>query len=257
VRSSFPEFAGYGSSPSMRRKSLSLLALALVMVPSLAVGYVQPADSILASAAARRARIGFSTIVAEGTYEQGDQRFPVWEAIKAGKAHRVELRKPDLTEVVLTIEGRRWRFATGKPAGQPERISADLIMTFVGRPESDPGGRQGILFLKRHKIDEEEVNLGRLDDRIAYVIGAKPWEVDKPQLWIDKEYLVPTRLITKADDGAMIDVRLRGWGSGPVSEWYPRRIETWRNGQMVDAYTYHRAMLNESLEPSLFEPPSK
>jgi hypothetical protein len=217
---------------------------------------VQPADAILANVGARRARIGFSTIVAEGTVEMGEQRFPVWEAIKAGKARRVEYRKPEGTEVELTTEGKRWRFATGKPAGQPERISSDLFLTFLARLDGDPGGRNGILFLKRHQIDSEVVNLGRMDRRIAYVIGAHAWELDKPQLWIDKEYLVPTRWIRKAEDGAMEDVRLTGWGSGSTDEWYPRRIEVWRNGQLVEATTYDRARLNESVESSLFEPPS-
>jgi hypothetical protein len=256
VGPSFPEFAGYGSSPSMRRKSLGVCALALVMFPSLAAATMPAADGILASAASRRARIGFSTIVAEGHYEQGDQRVPVWEAIKAGKAHRIEYRKPDATEVVLTMGDKRWRFANGKPAGQPERVTADLIMTFLAKPEPDPGGRHGMLFLKRHKIDELSVNLGRMQKRIAYVIGGKSWEQDKPQLWIDKELMVPTRLITKADDGAMVDTRLLDWGSGSTDEWYPRRIETYRNGTLVEAYTYDRAKLNVSVEASLFEPPT-
>ncbi len=240
----------------MRRKSLILSALALVSVPSIAVAYVQPADAILASAAARRARIAFHTIVAEGTYEQGDQRIPIWEAIKAGKAHRIEYRKPGGTEVDLTVDSRRWHFTPGKPAGAPERVPGDLFMTFIARPDTDPGGRQGILFLKRHKIDEEVVSLGRVDKRIAYVIGARPWEDTRPQLWIDKEMMVPTRLITKADDGAVVDTRLLGWGSGSTDEWFPQRIEVYRNGQLVEAYTYQRAVLNQSLEPSLFEPPA-
>ena len=158
--------------------------------------------------------------------------------------------------MVLTTDGKRWRFAAGKPAGPPERISSDLFLTFLARLDGDPGGRNGILFLKRHQIDSEAVSLGRIDKRIAYVIGGRSWETDKPQLWIDKEYLVPIRLITKGEDGAMIDVRLLGWGSGSTDEWYPRRIETWRNGTLVEATTYDRARLNDSLEPSLFEPPS-
>jgi hypothetical protein len=240
----------------MQRKSLSILALALVLAPSIAVAYVQPAEAILAAAAARRAKIGFTTIVAEGTYEQGEQRIPVWEAIKANKAHRVEYRKPDGAEVILTVESRRWRFTGGKSAGQPERVNADLFMTFLARPDLDPGGRLGMLFLKRHGIGEE-VSLGRsTDKRVAYVIGAKAWETDKPSLWIDKEILVPLRLITKAEDGALIDIRLIGWGSGSTEEWYPRRVETYRNGQLLDATTYDRATLNATVDASVFEPPS-
>jgi outer membrane lipoprotein-sorting protein len=228
----------------MTRKSPAILALALMVAPSIAAAYMPAADGILSSVAARRARIGFSTIVAEGHYEQGDQRVPVWEAIKAGKARRIEYRKPAGTEVVVTTNGRR------------NSALADLIMTFLARSDPDPGGRQGLLFLKRHKIDELEVSLSRQQKRISYVIGAKPWETEKPQLWIDKEMLVPARLITKDDDGATLDIRLLDWGAGSTDEWYPRRIETYRNGQLAETYTYERAKLNEALAPSLFEPPS-
>jgi hypothetical protein len=54
----------------------------------------------------------------------------------------------------------------------------------------------------------------------------------------------------------MVDTRLLDWGSGSTDEWYPRRIETYRNGTLVEAYTYDRAKLNESVEASLFEPPT-
>jgi hypothetical protein len=54
----------------------------------------------------------------------------------------------------------------------------------------------------------------------------------------------------------MLDIRLLDWGAGSTDEWYPRRIVTYRNGQLVEAYTYDRAKLNQSLEASLFEPPS-
>lgn len=257
---SFPAFARYGSSACMRRKSLPAWALTLaagMTVPAIALAYILPADAILASVAARRARIDFSTLVAEGTLQNGDgARVPVWEAIRAGKAHRVEHRGEERTEVILTVDKKRWRFTLGQPPGPPERVTADLIMTFLGTPARDPGGRRGILFLKRHKIDEDVVSLDRLGGQIAYVIGAKPWEGEKPQLWIDKEFLLPIRLITEGKDGSTLDVRLLGYGSGATGEWYPRRIQTYRNGELIETVTYDSAELNTNLDDGLFEPPS-
>lgn len=257
---SFPAFARYGSSAFMRRKSLPVWALTLaaaVAAPAVALAYILPADAILSSVAARRARIDFSTLVAEGTRQNGDGvRIPVWEGIRAGKAHRIEHRGPDQTDVILTVDKKRWRFTLGQPPGTPERVTADLIMTFLGTPARDPGGRRGILFLKRHKIDEDVISLDRLKGRIAYVIGAKPWEEEKPQLWIDKEFLLPIRLLTKGDDGSTVDVRLLGYGSGATGEWFPRRIETYRNGDLVESVTYDSAELNTNLDDALFEPPS-
>jgi hypothetical protein len=235
---------------------LALGMLTAIAWPTDAAAYLLPSDAILSIVASKRAGIGFTTLVAEGVRTAGGERAKVWEGIRAGKAHRIELERPGATDVVLTIDGKRWKFQLGKKAGPPEKVKADLIMTFLGTPEKDPGGKRGILFLKRYEIDDEIVSLDRQNDRIAYVIGAKPWEDDKPQLWIDKEYMLPTRLMVKEDDGTALEMRLLDFGSGATGEWYPRRIETYRNGQLVESTTYSSANLNLALEDSLFEPPS-
>lgn len=238
--------------------AVTSIALLVLLVPASSLGYILPAQAILSKISARRAEIGFRTLVAKGTYQEGDQPpHPIWEAIRANEARRVEHDVDGEERVVLTVGAKRWRFDLGEPAGTPERVAHDLILEFVADTERDRGAERALAFCEKHGIDTEVVSLARQEGHIAYVIGAKPWESDKPQLWVDKRYHVPIRLVTKdARSGVVSEVRLLGFGSEITSEWYPRRIEHWENGVLVRSTTYSSVSLNEKLEPKLFAPPS-
>jgi hypothetical protein len=204
----------------------------------------------------RRAEIGYTTLIAEGTYQRGDApAMQVWEGLRANRAHRIERRDGTNTEVTLTIPGKHWRFKAGERAPAPARSAGDLMFTFFAHTERDNGRTSA--FLRAHDIDENVVSLSRLDHRVAYVIGAKPWETNKPQLWIDKELLAPIRLIdVEKSSGAVTDTRLLGVGSPVSGEWYPQKIEVWQNGKLVESTTYTKIRLNEEINEDLFKPPS-
>lgn len=230
---------------------------AVVTLASSAFAYILPAEAILNAVARRRAEIGFSTIVVEGTFQRGDggPSLQVWEAIKANRAHRAERRDGTNTEVALTLPGKHWSFKAGERAGAAQKWPGDLIFTFFGSTEKDSARTSQ--FLRAHDIDENVVSLSRLDKRVAYVIGAKAWEENKSQLWIDKDLNLPIRLIqVDKNSGAVTDTRLLGVGSAVTGEWYPQRIEVWQNGKLVEATTYTSARLNEEVSEDLFKPPS-
>lgn len=239
-----------------RSTPFALVALAGVIAPATALAYLLPAEVIFSGAAKRRADIAFSTIVVEGTYQRGDAPpVRVWEAIREGKAHRVERKSDAGTEVLLTVPGKRWSFKLGERS-KAERWPSDLILDFLGTADKDGGGQRGVAFLKQRGIDADEVSLARQDKRPCYVIGAKPWEPTKPQLWIDKSLLVPVRLVEVDKNGSVTETRLLGIGSEVTNEWFPRRIEVWRDGKLVEATTYTSARLNEEVSEDLFRPPS-
>lgn len=243
----------------MARKSViaaALIATAITLEP-LAFAYILPAEVILSTMAKRRAEIAFTTIVAEGTYQRGSgPPLAVWEAIQAGLAYRRERKGPNGTEVALTTQSRRWTFKLGEKAPPPVKIAGDLFLTFIGASEKDSGGARGHAFLRALGIDESVVSLARLDKRVAYIIGAKPWEPKKPQLWVDKEFFVPTRLIEVDKQGSVTDTRLLGFGSATTGEWYPARVEVWRDGNLIEATNYSSAQLNEEVAEELLKPPS-
>jgi hypothetical protein len=238
-------------------KSVAALALAgLVFIPLVASAYLLPADAILSTAARKRAELAFTTIVAEGTFQRGDgPPLQVWEAVRANKAHRIERRDGNNTEVALTVPGKRYSFKTGERAPAPQKSNGDLIFTFFASTEREPGRTSQ--FLRAHDIDDNVVSLSRLDGRVAYVIGAKPWELNKSQLWIDKDLFLPIRLIhVDRQSGSVTDTRFLGVGSALTSEWFPQRIELWKDGKLVESTTYSSARLNEEVSEDLFRPPA-
>lgn len=243
----------------MPRKGLVVVIalLAITTFSSIAFAYILPADAILSSVAKRRGKIALESIVVEGTLEVGPNApHAVWEALVPGKAHRVEHKLADKTIVTTTIGARRWTHALGERAPRPEIVTDDLWMTFIGAPESDAGGKRGLAFCERLKIDTSVVSLSRLDKRVAFVIGAKPWETNKPQLWIDKKLRVPVRLIRVDASGNVIDQQLHGFGSPVTGEWYPRHYEVYENGTLKERITYDQVEINEPVEPALLAPPS-
>lgn len=235
----------------------AVTALILVGVEGQALSYLLPAEAILASIAVRRDAIGFDTLVAEGSYQKGNEApVQVWEAIRANKAHRVERKREGNTEITLTVGARRWRYQLGDKGVAPSKADADLVMTFLANTDRDPGAARAVNFCKRLGIDLDVVSLGRLDGRPAFIIGAKPWEPNKPQIWVDKQFRVPVRLVQVDASGLVTDTQLHGFGSPATSEWYPNRVEVWQNGQKVETTIYERAQLNLPVDDKLIAPPS-
>lgn len=247
------------AAPSISTLSATIVAVHVVLAPCSSLAYILPADAVLNAVATRRAQLGFSSIVAEGTYRgvDGTPEQIVWEAAVPGKGHRVERRGPTGTTVILTHGTKRWAYSVGAPATPAAKISPDILTAFLFTSSKDSGSERGSAFLRAYGIDAEIVSLARLEERVVYVIGAKPWESEKPQLWIDKEYSVPTRLITiDKSTGVTSDLRLLEYGSASTGEWYPRRIELWRAGKLIESTVYKSARLNEPVDANLFRPPS-
>jgi hypothetical protein len=242
--------------PHAKKAAALAAGLCVALAVSSARAYILPADAILGSVAKRRESLGFTSLVVEGFRRRGSSdtaEDQVWEAILPGVGHRQEIRGVDGTTVVLTLGQKRWVFKEGeRPQGVKTKPS--LVTSFLARTD---GKLEGRAFLSAYGIDSEVVSLSRIDKQIAFVIGAKPWEPDKAQLWIDKSFRVPVRLV-EADPKTKetIDIQMTGYGSAQTGEWWPRVIEVRKNGQLVESTTYTEAKVNEPVDPALFKPPS-
>jgi hypothetical protein len=243
----------------MRRASsvsaAAALAGALGAWPAPARAYILPAPDILEKVAERRAELSASTLVAQGYVPGTDPVVKVSTAIRPGRGLRTELRGPDGVTVELLLGRDRWRYARGAPPGRPERVPAAPLLALLGTSRRDPGGQRGRALLARMRVDPEVVSLARFDGRPVYVIGAGPGELDRPQLWIDKRYLVPVRWLVEARRGTLEDVRLYGYGQPTTGPWFPERIETWRGGERARVIVYTDAKINAPLERGTFAPP--
>lgn len=239
----------------MRIAAPLAVVLAVTGVAQVAAAYILPADAILGSVARRREGLAFKSIVVSGVTRRGvsGPEQDVWEAIVPGGIHRREVRTAERTDVTLTAGSRRWTWREGDKAAA-SRITPDPIVVFLAQTSAE--NRDGRALLEAYGIDTDVVSLSRLDRTVAYVIGAKPWEPAKPQLWIDKSYRVPLRLIVvDPKTGDTTDTRYIGYGAAQTGEWWPRKIEVYKNGQLVETTTYTDVEVNEPLDKGLFAPP--
>lgn len=85
-------------------------------------------------------------------------------------------------------------------------------------------------------VDVSISSLGRFEDKIAFVLGAEYPDETVNQLWVDKETLLPLRLIMKGRAGGAaphtVEVRyLTWWKIGETR--YPSRIEFYQDENLV------------------------
>jgi outer membrane lipoprotein-sorting protein len=229
----------------------------LVCASGTAAAYVPPAWSILEDSAARRSHMAFKTLVAEGQ-RTAESEVPekIWDAILIGTGRRLERKTDKETVVQLTRGDRSWTYRPGETPQQDAPTAVDLLLQMSLSQSVDPGGARGLKFLASYGIDRTVVSLTWEDERVAYVIGAKPWEPTKPQLWVDKELMVPIRwILVDAQSGVVTDIQLRGFGSPITSEWYPREIRVLQDGKQIAKTVYDKVQLNQPLDSGLFQPP--
>jgi hypothetical protein len=85
-------------------------------------------------------------------------------------------------------------------------------------------------------VDITVTSLGRLDDRLAYVLGAQYPDALPTQVWINKETFRPMRWMQAAHDSDgqldLFEIRYHDWR--PVGKaWYPGRIDFYHNAVLV------------------------
>jgi hypothetical protein len=85
-------------------------------------------------------------------------------------------------------------------------------------------------------VDITVASLGRIDDRIAYVLGAQYPDTLPTQVWVDKETLRPLRWMQadRDSDGQLdiFEIRYNDWR--PVDKaWYPGRVDFYHNAVLV------------------------
>jgi hypothetical protein len=171
---------------------------------------------------------------------------------------RRETELPEGTKIEIRVDEKALVKAPGQP-DKPQRATVDLLFDVVGVTPPMDDGRAVERFVKDMKalgVNPEVVSFARFDGRVAYLVGSKPWETDKPQVWLDKDTLLVSRvvMITKGDDGKprRTDVRYLGWGSAVGGNWYPASIEVYTDDKLVRRSTIRTVERNVPLDATLF-----
>jgi hypothetical protein len=80
-------------------------------------------------------------------------------------------------------------------------------------------------------IDLSTVSLSRLEKKTAFVVGAKPREAGKPQIWFDKVTSRPLRVMAR-QGGQLWDIRFEDPASLATNRRAPRVAEVYRGGEL-------------------------
>ncbi len=236
----------------MARKAL-LMTTAL-LIPATASAYIDSSAVILEDAAQRRAAMNYETLVVRGRIVMPPEAAaPVVEELWSGRGHRREIQTPDAFTSILTLGRKRW---TGGPQGLSEgaSIKPDPIVVFLAAGGTDPGGRRGRALLEAHGIDASVVSLSRQQYRPCYVIGAQPSETDRPQLWVDKELLMPVRMVTQ-EDGQRVERRWLDVDNPLTTPFFPKAYEERRGNVVTLRIEYTQARPNGDIDERRFRAP--
>jgi len=105
-------------------------------------------------------------------------------------------------------------------------------------------------------VDLSITTLGRFEDKIAFVLGAKYPDESANQLWIDKDTMLPIRLIIRGVYGAentdKVEIRyLVWWKIGETR--YPSKIEFYQDDNLVRATQAQSFEENALFSEELFD----
>ncbi|OFX18793.1 MAG: hypothetical protein A2V77_16265 [Anaeromyxobacter sp. RBG_16_69_14] len=249
------------------RRTIAALVVALA-VAFPAGAYLPPASAILKRVSQRRADLAVATVEVRGTLTFfGDA------ARHVSAATGLPLSGPELAAPAILLVKLPWRcrleLAPGgvTPANRPTvsargarirgmqnapqaRALLEGVCALLG--EQGGGGaepeRSIALRLASQGVALNEVALGRLDGRVAWVLGGRP---PRPQAWVDKQSLQLIRLVAPLA-GAERDVRLLDFGSPVGGDAFPRAVELWSGRDLDARFVTEKLMLNPKISDALF-----
>ena len=236
-----------------RRLVLSALLLALAATAALpAFAYVPPSDFLIGKLQDKRHTMKGVEITGIRSFpgksfdsSRGDVGEKIWAT--ADGLWRVE-RHATKGDSIEVSDGKR-RVEVGPDGKVAPAVADDKPLErilLVGGSKDD--------YLKAidgYGIDRSTVSLARIDDHICWLIGAKDPDAQVPQLWIDKDRLVPLQL---SDPKNKRHVRFEGWGEGAGQNYLPTHIDWYKGSDLDQQLKIDEAKINPKMSASLFNP---
>ena len=255
-----------------RRRAIAALAVALAVVLP-AAAYLPPAVAILKRVAQRRGDLRLAAVEVRGTLSFfGDAARRV-SAASGLALSGSELAAPAI--LLLKPPGRcRLELAPGgvAPASRPSVSARGARVLGARGLENAPQARallEGVCALLGEKggggaeaeraiaqrlasrgVALTAVAFGRLDGRVAWVLGGRPQD-PQPQAWVDKQSLQLIRLVAPLA-GAERDVRLLDFGSPVGGDAFPRAVELWSGRELEARFITEKLTLNPKIPDVLF-----
>lgn len=248
----------------MSKRVVVGIFLALVFAAAPARAYLLPASFLIRQMAERRSKADVRDCVVLLSAEMDGREQPVEERIYVKNPERFRLERDlgDANYVVVEREGKRAEGA-GDALKSSKQPSTEMLASMLmprGQTTEDMAART-IATLQGLGVETKVVGItiyGRDARETAYVIGAKPYETDKPQLWVDSTTFLPVRLISYVDEGGKkvrYESRFFDY-TNDVGDFFPRVIENYRAGKLVRRAEVSDVKVNQDLPETLFQVPA-
>ncbi|UCD84518.1 MAG: hypothetical protein JSU92_14825 [Deltaproteobacteria bacterium] len=110
--------------------------------------------------------------------------------------------------------------------------------------------------LREEGIDATKVALGRYKGKVSYIIGAREGEENVPQLWIEKERLLPLRFIGRVTiERAIkkIEINYQDYRYLNGGHSYPFQVEFYTDGKLTQCFRAKEIYENPKLVKGMFD----
>ncbi|MCJ8502133.1 outer membrane lipoprotein-sorting protein [Desulfatitalea alkaliphila] len=152
----------------------------------------------------------------------------------------------------ITRDDRHTTLVDGRPVARKIALDERYGELFLFRSRQDLHR-----MLLADGVDVENTSLGLADERIVYVLGARYPDPSVPQVWIDRERLLPLRWVRiHGDDPTRrVTFHYRQWRQQD-GQWYPAQIAVYQGLRLVRRIDVRKVETDVALPEHWFDPES-
>ena len=209
--------------------------------------YILPTSFLLERMASKRTKMDVRRLKVTMQCNQGSQA-PHQEILYLKNTGLVRReRGNDIVEICR--KGKCWRKEGKAKATQLPKWS---YLTYIYFVEVNAKGSRYQGLFQSLGIDTKVNTMSRFHSRLAIILGAKNWERDRPQFWLDKDWFLPLRLMVK-DGSTLMDILWIGWGTKTGGDWFPEKLETRADGKTTEHCQVTEVKTGVSMPESMFK----
>lgn len=227
----------------MERKRFSPAVLALlVLMASTALAYIPPASFLMDRLAYKRNQTGVRRLKVKMQCQGVEHNL----YLKVSGQVRRE-RGPAAVEICKS--GKCWLKSSDQ---KPRKLPKWAYLPYLYFVEGEVKGSRWLALLESLRVDTKVDAITRFHSRVAVVLGAKTWERDRPQFWLDKDRFVPLRLML-LDGKSLVDIQWIEWGTKTGGDWFPSVMEIRKDGKVIERCEVDEVTSGVSMPEDMFK----
>jgi hypothetical protein len=218
-----------------------------MLMASTAMAYIPPASFLLNQLADKRTKTGVRRLKVTMRCRRGQQELVEHKLyLKVSGQVRRERGKG---AVEICKSGKCWLRGGGK---KPHKLPRWAYLPYLYFVEGEAKGSRWLALLQSLNLNTKVHAITRFHSRVAVVLGAKSWERDRPQFWLDKDRFVPLRLML-LEGKSLVDIQWIEWGTKTGGDWFPAVMEIRKDGTVVERCEVDEVTSGVSMPEGLFK----